>query len=513
MQGHDRTVQQRDRTVQERDRTVQQRDRTVQERDPALQERHPAQRNRARLPLRRSGNVPGMRLADLSVLAAASLACATVAAAPSTPDAAPTPKPAPRGALETPLPNREPRGLLAPSGALGPDVYRRRRQVVLEKLGKAATVVMNEAKWDGDRSGMDFYWLTGFDEPGAALVLAPSEPVYKERLFLAPLDVEGERWTGERAELPSRALEVSTGIASVTRITYLPNALLAQCERSGELAYVEDFTPYAKDAPKALEALRKTTGQTLSCKVNDLHGLLGRLREVKSPEEIALMKKAITFTAEGFKAAVAATRPGAREYDIKDAVEDAMRRAGSRHVAYDTIVGSGPNGAVLHYPKDDRVVKDGDLVVIDAGAEADFYAADVTRTYPASGHFTKEHREIYDAVLRAQAAGLAKVRAGATMGEIADAVRESVAASGYNDDYMHSCCHFVGLEVHDAGDYNAPLPENAVITVEPGIYLSGRAMGVRIEDDVLVTKTGYEILSKDIPKEPAEVERLLGARR
>jgi len=263
------------------------------------------------------------------------------------------------------------------------------------------------------------------------------------------------------------------------------------------------------DKPKVMDYYAKTMERVYGCKTNDLHLTLARMREVKEPEELALMRKAIEYTAAGHAQAIKVIRAGAREFEVKDAVEDAFRHAGARHVAYDSIVGSGRDGAVLHYPKDDRTMNDGELLLIDAAAEAENYASDVTRTYPVNGKYSKEQRDIYDVVLRAQAAGIAAAKAGVTVEQIDLATRKVVEDAGYYDYYVHGCCHFVGLAVHDAGDYFAPLPVGAVITVEPGIYLPDRGLGVRIEDEILITATGAEVLSKAIPKDPDEIERLM----
>jgi Xaa-Pro aminopeptidase len=247
--------------------------------------------------------------------------------------------------------------------------------------------------------------------------------------------------------------------------------------------------------------------------VNNHHELLARMREVKEPDEVALMRKGIVHTAAGHARVLEVLRPGMREFELKDAIEEAFRRSGSRHVAYDSIVGSGPNGAVLHYPKDDRVMKEGELVVVDAGAEEQFYATDVTRTYPVSGKFSPEQREIYDIVLKAQAAAIAVAKAGVTPRMLERTARKVIDDAGYHDAFIHGCCHFVGLEVHDPGDYEAPLPAGAVITVEPGIYLPQRGFGVRIEDEILITPTGAEVLTKAIPRDPEEIERRMQNRR
>ncbi len=304
----------------------------------------------------------------------------------------------PPGAAPAPTP--EVRGLLSPVGTLGADVYKKRRAQVLEKLGKSATVVFDEMQYTTLREGMDFYWLTGFSEPGAALLLDPNAPQDKEILFLAPRDVEEERWNGERAPLPSLALEKATGISRIRRTNRLAEALLTACDHNGELAFVGEYASVDQPQSKALDLLRKTTERTVACKLKDLHRLVSKLRTVKSPAEVALLKKAVAYSAEGHRAAMAAAKAGAPEFAIKDAAEAAMRKAGMRHLAYDSITGSGPNGAVLHYPKDDRVMKANDLVVADIGAEAEFYAADVTRTFPVGGKFTAEQRAVYEAVLK-----------------------------------------------------------------------------------------------------------------
>jgi Xaa-Pro aminopeptidase len=419
------------------------------------------------------------------------------------------PKPVPRGPLTSPNPvaQKEARGLVGPTGTFGVETYRKRRRAVMDRMGKGAALVLNEGKWEGGRSRMDFYYLTGIEEDGAGLLLNPLAPSFKEVLYLKRMDVEGERWVGERAMLPSRELEVATGIARIAREGGLLAGLVSMCARDGNLIYLGEFS--AGERPRVMQLYSQALERTYGCKVTDLHNTIARMREAKEPEELELMKKAIAYSAAGHFAALKAVRTGAREYQVKDVIEDAFRNAGSRHVAYDSITGSGPNGAVLHYPKDDRVMSAGETIVIDAAAEAELYAADITRTLPIGGKFSREQREIYEIVLRAQKAGIAAARAGVTVEQIHLATQKVIADAGYYDYYIHSCCHFVGLEVHDAGDYAAPLPVGAVITVEPGIYLPQQGFGVRIEDEILITQNGAELLSAAIPRDPDEIERLM----
>jgi Xaa-Pro aminopeptidase len=439
------------------------------------------------------------------------LALALLAADPPGP-VQEVPKQLPVGKYMAPSVGPEPRPI-GPTGTLGADVYRKRRKALMDKLKTGATLVVNEMRFEGSRERMDFYYLTGIDEPGAALLLDPASPD-PEVLYLRALDLERGQWDGERAKLPSTLLEGTSGIAEIRRIDRLPRALLRACGHGG-LNYVGQLVPAPEAKPKVLTYYEEARERSPSegCKVNDRHDTLARMREAKEAEEIKLMRRSIEHTAAGHARILEVLKPGMREFELKDSIEDAFRRSGSRHLAYDSIVGSGPNGAVLHYPKDDRVMKEGELVVVDAGAEEQYYATDVTRTYPVSGKFSPEQREIYDIVLKAQAAGIAAAKAGVTPRTLERAVRKVIDDAGYHDAFIHGCCHFVGLEVHDAGDYDAPLPAGAVLTVEPGIYLPQRGFGVRIEDEILITPTGAEVLTKAIPKDPAEIERRMQSRR
>jgi Xaa-Pro aminopeptidase len=421
------------------------------------------------------------------------------------------PRALPVGKFMAPAGPREAR-LIGPTGTLPAEVYRKRRKLLMDTLKTGATLIINEARFEGLREGMDFYYLTGIDEPGAALLLDPkSENV--EHLFLAPLDVEEERWNGERSILPAQAMELATGIKTLWRTKWMQDALLAACGHGDGLNFVGEFAAAPAPKPKVMTAYAEAVERTYGCEVKNKHGLLARLREVKEPEELKLLRKGVVHTAAGHARILEVLKPGLREFELKDAIEAAFRASGSRHVSYDSIVGSGPNGAVLHYPKDDRVMKDGELVVVDAGAEAEFYATDVTRTYPVGGKFSAEQREIYDLVLRAQAAGIAAAKPGVTVRTISKAVSKVIDDAGYHDAYIHGCCHFVGLEVHDPGEYEKPLPVGAVLTVEPGIYLPQRGFGVRIEDEVLITAGGNEVITRDIPKDADAIEKALAAKR
>jgi Xaa-Pro aminopeptidase len=267
--------------------------------------------------------------------------------------------------------------------------------------------------------------------------------------------------------------------------------------------------------------------------------LLHEMRAIKSKGELDLMRRAIAITAEGHGAAMAAAHPGMHEFEVEAILRATFRKHGSERHAYEPIVGSGPNATVLHYHKNDRLMHDGDLLLIDAGAEYGYYASDVTRTFPVSGKYSAPQREIYEIVLEAQQASIDATRPGATLEQIHEASVRVIAAGlvrlgilsgsldevlekqSYKPYYMHRTSHWLGMDVHDVGAYflagsARPLEAGMVITVEPGIYIAHdaeavpeayRGIGVRIEDDVLVTVEGCSVLSEAIPKSVEDVER------
>jgi Xaa-Pro aminopeptidase len=234
--------------------------------------------------------------------------------------------------------------------------------------------------------------------------------------------------------------------------------------------------------------------------------LLAGLREAHSPEELALMERAIAITRSGHEAVAKGTVPGVSERDVQTQLEYAFFSNGATGLSYSSIVGSGPNGAVLHWDQNSRLLKDGDLVVVDAAAEYGRYAADVTRTYPVSGHFNEEQAKVYRAVYQAQEDIMAAIHPGVTMSDLQHAAEVSLRRSGYLKYFIHGFGHFVGLDVHDAGLAELPIAVGAVFTVEPGIYLPDQGFGVRIEDEVLITPTGYRLLTADFPRKLEDVE-------
>ena len=204
---------------------------------------------------------------------------------------------------------------------------------------------------------------------------------------------------------------------------------------------------------------------------------------------------------------------GVSERDVQTQLEYAFFANGGTGLSYSSIVGSGPNGAVLHWDQNSRLLQNGDLVVVDAAAEYGRYASDVTRTYPVSGHFTPEQARVYRAVYEAQEAIFAAIKPGVSMADLQHAAEESMRRSGYLANFIHGFGHFVGLDVHDGGDYEKPIPLGAVFTVEPGVYLPEQGFGIRIEDEVLMTDHGYRLLTSSIPRKLEDVEAWIARER
>lgn len=409
----------------------------------------------------------------------------------------------------------------APAGTrpFGPEVYRERRRRLMERMKSGVAVVFGAASLDHGspvaglgRQNSDFAYLTGItDEAGAALLLAPGERTYKEHLFLAHRDPELERWEGMRLPLGAD-LRRRTGFEKVHRIGGLGLLLAQVAARSGEMHYLGPLASPDAAVPRELELYGRVAARVPGTRITNSHGLVRAMRLVKEPRELELMRRAIAATDRGIRAAMRAARPGMREFELKHIIEAEFRAAGARGLAFPSIVAVARNSAVLHYTGGDNEIRAGDLVLCDIGAEVDHYAADITRTFPVDGRFSPEQRSIYELVLKAQEAAMARLKAGAYYEDLNETARAVIRAAGHSDDFYHGLGHFVGLNVHDIGDYTKPLPAGAVLTIEPGVYLADRGFGVRIEDQFLVTANGYEHMSAGIPRTVAEIEAFMRSR-
>jgi Xaa-Pro aminopeptidase len=381
----------------------------------------------------------------------------------------------------------------------------------------------------------NFYYLTGHNEESAALILLPpvgssaskdqwSGP--REILFLPAKDVKKEVWNGVRLSPSDPGIESRTGFALVKPYSELRVTLENLVKSYGALYTILPYErelggyPHEKDVVEWL----KTVDPQVA--VKDIRKQIYELRVIKSPSEIALLRQAIDLSLDAQLAAMNMMRPGLWEYQIAAKMIYVHAMGGSEAEAYAPIVGAGPNSTALHYDKLSRKIEDGDIVVLDVGAQYSGYAADITRTIPANGKFTSRQREIYDVVLGAQNAALAAMRPGVIMGcrgnrDKKDTL-QSIANNYINTHgkdlhgkplgqyFIHGLGHNIGLNVHDATpDYCAPLVPGMVVTVEPGIYIPEENLGVRIEDDVLITETGIELLSQKLPRDADAIEKIM----
>ncbi|MGD0963393.1 MAG: aminopeptidase P family protein [Candidatus Acidiferrales bacterium] len=372
-----------------------------------------------------------------------------------------------------------------------------------------------------------FYYLSGHDEPGAALLLAPEGPNAKpsdgphEILYLPPRDLNQEKWEGPKIGPDDPGVAEKTGFAAVEPLANLRGDLIRLAKNYANFytllppAQEEGYPHFTLSAKLVRDALPQAN-------LKDVTATIDAMRQVKSPGELALLQKAIDVSVDAHFDAMRHMRPGLFEYQVAARMKEIHELGGCSREAYAPIVGAGFNATVLHYSGLSDPIEDGDVVVIDVGGEYGGYAADITRALPANGKFTPRQREIYEIVLGAQNAALAAVKPGAKLyggtGSLQQIVTDYFSTHGHDKEgrtleryYIHGVSHHLGLDVHDPGDRDRPLEPGMVVTVEPGIYIPEENLGVRIEDDVLVTKDGYRLLTARLPRGPDEVEKVMAA--
>jgi Xaa-Pro aminopeptidase len=415
--------------------------------------------------------------------------------------------------------------------------YRDRRNALMAALTDGIVVVRGSVEEEFGEVGRyfqnnNFMYLTGCETPGAYVMLNPFAPEgAREVLYLPQRNPRQEIWTGPQIG-PGPEAAALFGFAHVRETDSLDadvTAALASKEardRVGATARVKVYTivPKGVDAPFMRESafagrLRDIVDSKFAEKseVVDVSYALGELRRSKSRNEVALLQRAIDITGEAIADAARIAVAGRNEYEIEAAIVGAFLRNGASRAGFPSIVGSGINSTTLHYFRNDKRVDANDLVLMDIGASYGYYTADVTRTLPASGVFTPRQREIYQLVLDAQLAAAQAYRPGMRTSDLHRVAAERMRQSPLRDSagntldryFLHGLSHFLGMDVHDVGDYSKPLAPGDVITIEPGIYIAAEKIGVRIEDDYLVTEQGLEKLSKNIPSTPDDVERLV----
>jgi Xaa-Pro aminopeptidase len=393
---------------------------------------------------------------------------------------------------------------------LPPAVFKARRDRLAKQLGPGVAVLYSRGEElpDGFRSDPNFYYLTGVDEEGAVLVLAPGERIYREFLFLRSIDPEAERWVGPRPTLGD-SLRDALGFENVLRASALNGTLARLVSHHPTLHLIAPPAALSAPVTPEQELYSKITARHPGASVKNAQSAITAMRHVKDAHELRLMEKAIANTIAAHRVAARAIEPGVEENWIAGLIDLEYKRGGSTRAAFPSIVGSGPNSCVLHYPQHDRTIAPGGLVVVDIGADYDHYAADITRTYPANGRFTPRQREVYELVWRVQQACIAMVKPGAFYEDIHRRAEQMFRDAGYRDDFLHGLGHWVGLDVHDVGDRGRALEPGMVLTIEPGLYLAREGLGVRIEDEVLVTKTGCRVLTDALPRDADSIERMM----
>ena len=369
-----------------------------------------------------------------------------------------------------------------------------------------------------------FFYLTGLRRENMALVLRTTEGKRRAVLFIEEPLPRDERWTGRRMR-KDEAKEIS-GIEDVRYLAELPVFLARCCSREGLGAVYFDCYRDSMGAAEMynLSMARRFHEQYPAVALKDAHPVVARLRMCKDGAEIAEIKNAISMTDQGLRRILSTLRPDIKERSVQVEFEYAIRLAGAEDVAFPTIAGGGANACMLHYRENDAWLGDGDLLLLDLGARSKGYCADISRTYPVSGRFSPRQREFYDLVLKANRAVAAFAAPGRTLKELNERCKEVLAEGmmrlGKIDKpedigtyYMHSVSHHLGIDTHDAAvDLSAPLRPGMVITDEPGLYIDEERIGIRIEDDLLITEEGCIVLSGDIARDAEEIESMMARR-
>ncbi len=425
--------------------------------------------------------------------------------------------------------------------------YRRRRQRFMAAIGPESVALVfatGEKRRNADvdylfRPHSDFVYLTGFHEPDGLLVLAPGHPTLEETLFVRPRDIAAEQWNGRRlgAERVKETLGIDNAFTVDEFNDVLPNLLDGR-----DVLHVEDDLETSEQIDDWLSTMKEAElepPQAREAMADTLH----ELRLIKSESEIATMQAAANISVAAHQRAMRYCKPGISELALESELQHEFALQGARFTAYPSIVASGANACIMHYIQNDATIQDGDLVLIDAGCEYRYYASDITRTFPANGRFTPPQRDVYELVLSAQLAAIDRAKTGNVFTDphttstriLAQGLIDLGVLHGSLDEVLenelakpftvHRCSHFLGLDVHDVGKReiggeDRVLEPGMVLTIEPGLYFGNAEtmpdldpkwhdIGIRIEDDVVVTESGNHILSADAPKSAADVESLM----
>lgn len=430
-------------------------------------------------------------------------------------------------------------------------IYAKRRQEFLARLGKGVAIFAsapslirsNDTEYRY-RQNSDLYYLTGLTEPESVCLLAPEHPEHKFVLFVRPRNQEKETWEGRRFG-PEGAQAYFNADATYS-IEKLDEELPKYLEKIDLIYYSlgqdSRFDQRIINQIKYFRSMRRRNGIGPYVVIDPIE-ILQEMRLIKSPEEQELMRYSANIAAKGHIAAMEQVKPGMYEFEIEAIIENEFRRFGALAPAYNSIIGSGRNATILHYVENNKQLQDNELLLVDAGAEYEYYCSDITRTYPVNGRFTKEQREIYEIVLSAQLLAIEQVKPGVAFDDVhkvalntivdglldlglLEGDREEVIKEKKHEKFfMHRTSHWLGTDTHDVGKYkiqeeSRKLEPGMVLTVEPGIYIGENPdvpikyhnIGVRIEDDLLITNQGAEILTSAVPKQIKDLENIIGRR-
>jgi Xaa-Pro aminopeptidase len=431
-----------------------------------------------------------------------------------------------------PLPQLADEGGGGPTCGLGKEFHAGRRAELAKRL-KTGVVVVRGLPDTRDyvvfRQDKNFWYLTGVESPNATLVMDLDKG--KETLYLPPRKDGNESWEGEKWDHADPWVAELCGIADVRSTAELMNAL-KELLPAGRKVWITNephvalsgcydrAEPYdrkiANDPLDGRRSREEKLAENLKAKfkadVQDMHFHLSDMRRVKTAEELAVLARAGRIGAMAMVEAMRSTSPGRGEWELGALMDFVHKREGAAGPGYDAIVGSGRNSCVLHYNTNRRRLQAGEVVLIDFAPEVEHLVVDITRTWPVNGKFSERQAQIYDAVFAAQQAGIAAAKPGATIGDVERACSKAIKDAGFQKLQRHGACHWVGMEVHDVGDYAQPLVPGCAFTIEPGLYDEAAGIGVRIEDVVVITADGCEVITAGVPRERAAIEALISDR-
>lgn len=410
-----------------------------------------------------------------------------------------------------------------------------RRRALMDRLDKGMVILFGDcmpAAGGHFRQDNDFYYFTGIEDTGSILIMAPRT---KESFLFLPRQTPREMMVEGKNLLMDENAGKSTGFTEIYPVTYFDEFIARNARNYGLVFHMrlsprdsvdnarwetlifegrKNRTHYNDQISLDNYRIKKLRERYPVVAISDITPMIDELRLIKSAEEIAILRRNGKISAEAVKQAILATVPGVFEYQIEAAAMHVVLKNGAKGAAYPPIVGSGPNSCIWHYDKNSRMVEDGDLVLMDFGADLDYLCMDITRTWPVSGKFTAEQREVYRTVLAVQKACIEAYRPGITSKDVRAHVAAILEREGIDPRGLEGGIgHFVGMCVHDVGPRGVPLKEGMVFAIEPALYYPEKNIGIRIEDTILITEDGCEVLTKDVPKEIDEIEKMMARMR